>query len=116
MIKEELNDRRAWVAAIGPAGENRVIMSSIDCGNSSAARTVGPVMGAKNLKAIAIRGTKDVYIANPAKGWELCSQLRKRLDENPNVGDWMATDEDDSFHHNNFAWGNARGPEKDLLE
>jgi len=47
MIQEELNDKRAWVAAIGPAGEHRVIMASIDCGNSSAARTPGPVMGQK---------------------------------------------------------------------
>ncbi|MGD8229278.1 MAG: aldehyde ferredoxin oxidoreductase C-terminal domain-containing protein, partial [Desulfobacteraceae bacterium] len=87
---------------------HRVIMASIDCGNSSAARTVGPVMGAKKLKAIAIRGTKDVYLAHPAEAWEMCSRLRKELDANPNVGDWMATDEDDSFHHNNFSWGNAR--------
>ena len=61
MIQEELNDKRAWVAAIGPAGEHKVITASIDCGNSSAARTVGPVMGAKKLKAIAIRGTKDIH-------------------------------------------------------
>ncbi|MGD9075538.1 MAG: aldehyde ferredoxin oxidoreductase N-terminal domain-containing protein [Desulfobacteraceae bacterium] len=108
LIQEELNDKRAWVASIGPAGEHRVIMASIDCGNSSAARTVGPVMGAKKLKAIAIRGTKDVYLAHPAEAWEMCSRLRKELDANPNVGDWMATDEDDSFHHNNFSWGNAR--------
>ena len=108
LIKDELNDKRAWVAAIGPAGEHRVIMASIDCGNSSAARTVGPVMGAKKLKAIAIRGTKDVNLAHPAEAWEMCSRLRKELDANPNIGDWMATDEDDSFHHNNFSWGNAR--------
>jgi aldehyde:ferredoxin oxidoreductase len=108
LIKNELNDKRAWVAAIGPAGEHKVIMASIDCGNSSAARTVGPVMGAKKLKAIAIRGTKDVYLAHPAEAWEMCSRLRKELDANPNIGDWMATDEDDSFHHNNFSWGNAR--------
>jgi aldehyde:ferredoxin oxidoreductase len=108
LIKEELDDKRAWVAAIGPAGEHRVVMASIDCGNSSAARTVGPVMGAKKLKAIAVRGTKDVNLAHPAEAWEMCSRLRKELDENPNVGDWMATDEDDSFHHNNFSWGNAR--------
>ena len=57
LIKEELKDQRAWVAAIGPAGEHRVITSSIDCGNSSAARTAGPVMGDKNVKASAIRGT-----------------------------------------------------------
>ncbi len=108
LIKEELDDKRAWVAAIGPAGENRVIMASIDCGNSSAARTVGPVMGAKKLKAIAVRGTKDVNLAHPAEAWEMCSRLRKELDANPNIGDWMAVDEDDSFHHNNFSWGNAR--------
>jgi aldehyde:ferredoxin oxidoreductase len=108
LIKEELNDKRAWVAAIGPAGEHKVIMASIDCGNSSAARTVGPVMGAKKLKAISVRGTKDVYLAHPDEAWEMCSRLRKELDANPNIGDWMATDEDDSFHHNNFSWGNAR--------
>jgi aldehyde:ferredoxin oxidoreductase len=108
LIKQELKDDRAWVASIGPAGEHRVMTSSIDCGNSSAARTVGPVMGAKKLKAIAVRGTKDVNLAHPAALWELCSRLRKQLHENPNVGDWMAVDEDDSFHHNNFSWGNAR--------
>ncbi|MBS3918190.1 MAG: aldehyde dehydrogenase [Deltaproteobacteria bacterium] len=108
LIKEELKDNRAWVAAIGPAGEHRAYLASIDCGNSSAARTVGPVMGDKNVKAIAVRGTKDVNLAHPAELWEMCSRLRKELDANPNVGDWMAVDEDDSFHHNNFSWGNAR--------
>ena len=108
MIKEELKDHRAWVATIGPAGENRAYLASIDCGNSSAARTVGPVMGDKRVKAIAVRGTKDVYLAHPQELWEMCSRLRKELDANPNIGDWMAVDEDDSFHHNNFSWGNAR--------
>ena len=32
------------------------------------------------------------------------------------LGDWMATDEDDSFHHDNFAWGNARTRRKGFLE
>jgi len=108
LIKEELKDNRVWVATIGPAGENRAYLASIDCGNSSAARTVGPVMGDKRVKAIAVRGTKDVYLAHPNELWEMCSRLRKELDANPNIGDWMAVDEDDSFHHNNFAWGNAR--------
>ncbi|MGZ6231308.1 MAG: aldehyde ferredoxin oxidoreductase N-terminal domain-containing protein, partial [Syntrophales bacterium] len=108
LIKEELKDNRAWVAAIGPAGEHRAYLASIDCNNSSAARTVGPVMGDKRVKAIAVRGTKDVNLAHPAELWEMASRLRKELDKNPNVGDWMAVDEDDSFHHNNFSWGNAR--------
>lgn len=108
LLKKELKDARVWVAAVGPAGENRVYTASIDCGNASAARGPGPVMGDKGLKAIAVRGTKDINIARPAELWEVCSRLRKELAENPNVGDWMAVDEDDSFHHNNFAWGNAR--------
>lgn len=107
-IKQELGDKRFQVAAIGPAGENRVFYASIDHSHASAARGAGAVMGDKNLKAIAIRGTRDVYVANPEKVFELSNRLRKEIAENPFVGDWMAVDEDDSFHHDNFAWGNAR--------
>ena len=108
LIKEELKDAKAQVAAIGPAGENRVYMASIDHSHASAARGPGPVMGDKGLKAIAIRGTQDVHVARPAELFEICLRLNKELGDNPNVGDWMATDEDDSFHHDNFSWGNAR--------
>jgi len=108
IIREELGEDKAQVAAIGPAGENRVYMASIDHSDGSAARMVGPVMGDKRLKAIAVRGTKDIYVAQPAEIFETCQRLRNLIKENPHVGDWMADDEDDSFHHNNFAWGNAR--------
>jgi len=108
LIKEELKDAKVQVAAIGPAGENRVYMASIDHSHASAARGPGPVMGDKGLKAVAIRGTKDIHIARPAELFEMSLRLNKELAENPNVGDWMATDEDDSFHHDNFSWGNAR--------
>jgi aldehyde:ferredoxin oxidoreductase len=112
LIKKELKDNRVWVAAIGPAGENRCFTASIDCGNSSAARGPGPVMGDKRVKAIAVRGTKDINVAHPAELWEVCSRMRKALAPSFGVGDWMAVDEDDSFHHNNFAWGNARVRQK----
>ena len=108
LIKKELKDNRVWVAAIGPAGENRVYTASIDCGNSSASRGPGPVMGDKRVKAIAVRGTKDLNVARPGELWDACSRFRRELADNPNVGDWMAVDEDDGFHHDNFAWGNAR--------
>ncbi|MEE8419428.1 MAG: aldehyde ferredoxin oxidoreductase N-terminal domain-containing protein, partial [Dehalococcoidales bacterium] len=108
LIREELKEDKAQVAAIGPAGENRVYMASIDSGNSSAARMVGPVMGDKRLKAIAVRGTKDINIARPAELFDICLPLIKEISESSSVGDWMAVDDDDSFHHNNFAWGNAR--------
>jgi aldehyde:ferredoxin oxidoreductase len=107
-VRKELKQDKAQVAAIGLAGENRVYTASIDSSCGSAARGPGPVMGDKRLKAIAVRGTKDVNVARPAELFEVCIRLNKELAENPKIGDWMATDEDDSFHHDNFAWGNAR--------
>ena len=108
ILRDELGDEKVQVAAIGPAGENRVYMASIDHSDASAARMVGPVMGDKRIKAIAVRGTKDIYVAKPAELFEICRNMRKAISESPHVGDWMAVDEDDTFHHDNFAWGNAR--------
>ena len=113
-LREELKEDKAQIAAIGPAGENRVYMASIDHGDASAARGVGPVMGDKRLKAIAVRGTKDINIARPQELFDMCLPLIKEINESSAVGDWMATDEDDSFHHNNFAWGNARTRRRDF--
>jgi len=114
LIQEELKEDKAQVAAIGPAGENRVYMASIDHSDGSAARGVGPVMGDKRLKAIAVRGTKDINIAYPKELFDICLPLLKEINESTFVGDWMAVDEDDSFHHNNFAWGNARVRRRDF--
>ncbi len=100
---KELEDDRVQVAAIEPAGENRVYMASIDHGHSSAARGPGPVMGDKRLKAVAVRGTREVYVARPGELWERCRELHRKIAESDGCGDWMAVDEDDSFHHNNFA-------------
>lgn len=108
LIREELKQPWAQVAAIGLAGENRVYTASIEHGYSSAARGAGVIMGDKRVKAIVVRGTKDIYVAHPAELFELCLKMREDIYNNPNVGDWMAVDEDDSFHHDNFAWGNAR--------
>jgi len=113
LIREELQDPNIQVAAIGPAGENRVYTASIEHDYNAAARGVGPVMGDKKLKAIAVRGTKDIYVCQPAELFAECLALRKKMAESDKVGDWMAVDEDDSFHHNNFSWGNARVRIKD---
>jgi len=65
-IKKELDDPEVQVACIGPAGENLVVYALIlhDIGNT-ASRKVGAVMGSKNLKAIAVRGTKGLKVADP---------------------------------------------------
>jgi len=112
LIKQELKDPKIQVAAIGLAGENRVYMASIDHNHASAARGVGVVMGDKRLKAIAVRGTKDIHVAKPAELFELSQRMHRKIAESSGCGDWMAVDEDDSFHHNHFAWGNARSRRK----
>ena len=122
VIRQELGEPTAPVASIGLAGENRVYFASIEQGKSSASRLgVGAVMGDKNLKAIAVRGTKDVNIARPAEYMALCNEaLRyiKTRNDNPIPGvmpilaglgspQEMAID-DEKWHTENFAWGNAR--------
>ncbi len=72
LIKQELKESEAQVAAIGLAGENRVYQATIEHANSSASRGVGVIMGDKRLKAIAVRGTKDVNVARPAELFEIC--------------------------------------------
>jgi aldehyde:ferredoxin oxidoreductase len=79
-LKEENGDDRFQVVAIGVAGEKMVRLASVMTGPKDAAgRTgMGAVMGSKNLKAIAVRGTKDVSVAHPQ---ELLHYFRKELDK-----------------------------------
>jgi aldehyde:ferredoxin oxidoreductase len=69
MIKDELKDPDVQVAAIGPAGENQVAYSLIlhDINHTASKGGHGAVMGSKNLKALAVRGTKGLKIADPEK-------------------------------------------------
>jgi aldehyde:ferredoxin oxidoreductase len=128
LIKKEVKDPNVQVAAIGLAGENRVYTASIEQGRSSASRLgLGAVMGAKGLKAIAVRGTKDLNIARPAEYLEHCNDVLKYIkfrNENPvpNVmtilqglgspQEMLHTDE--KWHTENFMWGNARVRRKDF--
>src|SRR3990170_3505505 len=79
-IRAELKDPGIQVSAIGLAGENRVFFASIEQGRSSASRLgVGAVMGDKGLKAIAVRGTKDVNVARPAEFIAHCNDALKYI-------------------------------------
>lgn len=108
LLKEELKEPHAQVAAIGLAGENRVYMATIEHANSSASRGVGVIMGDKRLKAIIVRGTKDVNVARPAELFEISKAMYQEMYDNKDCGDTMAHGEGDQFHVDNFAWGNAR--------
>ena len=122
IIRQELKEPKAQVASIGLAGENRVFFASIEQGRSSASRGgIGAVMGDKGVKAIAIRGTKDIQVARPAEFMQLCKEVLdyiKFREENPIPGvipilavlgspQEMAI-HDEKWHTENFSWGNSR--------
>lgn len=67
VIKAEIGAPRARVLTIGPAGENGILFAGLFCDHGrSAGRTgLGAVAGSKNLKAIAVRGTKKIPLAQP---------------------------------------------------
>lgn len=112
LIQKELNDPNVQVAAIGLAGENGVYQASIEHANSSASRGVGAVMGDKKIKAIAVRGTGDISVAQPTELFEKCNSLYKSIYDNPHCGDIFLKEADDSWHVKNPAWTPANSPVK----
>jgi len=73
------------IACIGPAGENLVRFACILVNRMyHFARTgLGAVMGSKNLKAIAIKGTKGIEVAKPERFQELVDVILDRLLSHP---------------------------------
>src|SRR5512136_2653669 len=128
LVRQELKEPKAQVAAIGLAGENRVYMASIEQGRSSASRLgIGAVMGDKGVKAIAVRGTKDINVARPAEFIKLCNEVLKYIkvrEENPIPGVMpilagLGSPQemklfDEKWHTTSFMWGNSRTRRKDF--
>ena len=128
LLRQEVKDSNAQVAAIGMAGENRVYFASIEQGRSSASRAgIGAVMGDKGLKAIVVRGTKDINVARPAEFHGLCSdvlQYIKKRENNPIPGVMPILAglgspqemkiHDEKWHTESFMWGNSRVRRKDF--
>lgn len=81
IVKEDLGDEDVHVAAIGPAGERLVRFGCIitDVSRAAARMGMGAVMGSKNLKAVAVRGTGAVEIESPEEFYEICAETRDRL-------------------------------------
>lgn len=79
-IRAELNEPRLRVAQCGIAGENLVLMANVINDNNRAAgrNGLGAVMGSKKLKAVAVRGTKNVPVADRKR----LTELSKWLGEN----------------------------------
>ena len=75
-IAQETALANVHVLTIGPAGENGVLYAGLFCdqGRTAGRTGLGAVAGAKNLKAIAVRGRRKVAVAQPA----LYAQLRRQ--------------------------------------
>jgi aldehyde:ferredoxin oxidoreductase len=65
-IRDELEDERVRVAQIGPGGENRVRYAAVinDINRAAGRNGLGALMGSKNLKAVAVRGTLQVPVVD----------------------------------------------------
>ena len=89
MLKKSLQDPLTRVSSIGKAGENGVLYASVvnDLHRAAGRSGVGTVMGSKNLKAIAVRGTKGVgNIADPKAFMFAVKAAKKVLADNGVTG------------------------------
>ncbi len=84
---KDVYGEQAQVTCIGPAGENLVRWSTIQhkLSNSIGDAGLGAVMGAKKLKAIAIRGTGGVRVAQPREFINACLEVRELIRGGPTV-------------------------------
>ena len=84
-LRTELGVPDSVIASIGPAGENLVRFACImnDLHRAAGRSGVGAVMGSKNLKAIAVRGTGGVKLADPMAFMKGMWDMREKLRESP---------------------------------
>ncbi|MCX7628416.1 MAG: aldehyde ferredoxin oxidoreductase family protein [Methylophilaceae bacterium] len=89
LIKQRHQDPLMRVSCIGKAGENGVLFAAIvnDLHRAAGRSGVGAVMGSKNLKAVAVRGTKGVgNIHDPKAFFAAVNAAKKVLHDNPVTG------------------------------
>ena len=93
-IKKQHQDPLIRVSSIGLAGENQVLFAAVvnDLHRAAGRSGVGAVMGSKNLKAIAVRGTKGVgNIADPKEFMRVTFEKKKILADNAVTGQGLPT-------------------------
>jgi aldehyde:ferredoxin oxidoreductase len=81
-IRSEVGDENARMALIGPAAENLVSFACIMHGTHDAAGRggLGAVMGSKNLKAVAVRGTNPPPVVNRDGVRRVSAWLKENMD------------------------------------
>jgi len=90
ILRDEMGDEAAQIFTIGPAGERRVAIAVTLCNLTRApgGGGNGAVMGSKNLKAVAIRGTGGVKVARPKEFMAACEEAYQQLLHHPIYGAW----------------------------
>ncbi len=86
-LKSYHQDPLMKIASIGVAGENLVRFACVvnDLHRAAGRSGVGAVMGSKNLKAIAVRGTVGVTVDNPKKFMQVVKESKAKLAASDNV-------------------------------
>ncbi|MFC2045398.1 aldehyde ferredoxin oxidoreductase family protein [Chloroflexota bacterium] len=86
ILKADLGDPTIQIACIGPAGENLVRLAAIVVGTDGACGRcgLGAVMGSKNLKAVVVKGTKGVKVAEPDGFRKYVLDLNQRMMQHRN--------------------------------
>jgi len=84
IIKEQVGEKDLQTAAIGPAGENlvRAACVIVNRGRAAAKCGLGAVMGSKNLKAVAVKGTEALTVAKPNEFMRLAEEIWNKVDGN----------------------------------
>ncbi|HJV67717.1 aldehyde ferredoxin oxidoreductase family protein [Ideonella sp.] len=93
-LKKLHQDPLLRISSIGLAGENKVLFAAVvnDLHRAAGRSGVGAVMGSKNLKAVAVRGTKGVgNIADPKAFMQVTAEKKKILAENGVTGQGLPT-------------------------
>ncbi len=88
-LKKLHQDPQLRISSIGLAGENKVLFAAVvnDLHRAAGRSGVGAVMGSKNLKAIAVRGTKGVgNIADAKEFMKVTTEKKKILHDNAVTG------------------------------
>jgi aldehyde:ferredoxin oxidoreductase len=89
-IHQDVGDRSVTTMVIGPAGENLVAdaIALVNHTRQSEKGGSGAVMGSKNLKGIAVRGSRGTRVYNPETFIDTCRKLHKSIKDSPSYSTW----------------------------
>lgn len=112
ILREELGDNRIQVASIGPAGERGVRGSIVftNPGKAAGGSGVGWVMGAKKLKAIAVRGHGSVRVAEPQRFMAAVNRSLAKIQASPYAQGWRRGIIEAKFLPHSPAWNFFASP------